>query len=161
MHILCENIYNSELLETIALIKFNIEKHTNAVKFIIYILDLEPIVRDTTKQSITYYLKENKLNNINIVDLREIPTLAGDGIFFLQAGFGYNWSNINHSTNSRNSVVLFDIDGFDDVKLVESWYTEQKTEFKKTVKKLSSKIYKTTHEFIENFIEDLSNASCF
>ena len=101
------------------------------------------------------------MDHINILVNEEIPTLTGDGVLFFQPSYGYNLSSINYSTNSRNSVVFFDFDFEMNLKEAESLYTKQKTEFKKTVKMFSSKIYKTTREFNENFIEDLLNASCF
>ena len=162
VHILGGDIYNYALVEKIALIKFNTEKYTKAVKFIIYIgTKLDRLSVDKIKQFSTYYLKEKKLDHINIVVNEEIPTLTGDGVLFFEANYGYNLSSINYSTNSRNSVVFFDFDFEMNLKEAESLYTKQKTEFKKTVKMFSSKLYKTTHKFIENFIEDLLNASCF
>ena len=50
-------IYNTELVEKIALIKFNTEKYTKAVKFIIYIgTKLDRLSVDKIKQFSTYYL---------------------------------------------------------------------------------------------------------
>lgn len=159
VHIVSGDIYSSQLLEIIAFIKYNTEQNTTT-KFIIYMINEE-------EKFFTYFLKQNELDSyrISIVyfdqDQLSFPTQTNNSIFFLNAPYSSLNSGENYSSNSRNSVVIYEHSGNeDDIKLAKSWYNRQR-EFKKTVQKFSFKIYKSNAEFYENFLDVLMNASCF
>ena len=158
VHILIGNLNTLELFEIIAFMKSNIEENNNKTKFIIYISWLFP------DEFLEYYLEENRLDYITMVYgiPKILPTQTGNGVLFIYVRYLPYITIGNYSVNSRNSVVFFDVRGFnrDSRELVEAWYNQQAV-FKKTVQKLSTKIYKDLKEFSKNFMENLLDASCF
>ena len=138
--------------------KSNIEENNNKTKFIIYISWLFP------DEFLEYYLEENRLDYITMVYgiPKILPTQTENGVLFIYVRYLPYITIGNYSVNSRNSVVFFDVRGFnrDSRELVEAWYNQQAV-FKKTVQKLSTKIYKDLKEFSKSFMENLLDASCF
>ena len=171
VHIVHGNLYVFQLLEKIALIKYNIPEFTNT-KFIIY------IPRFDKYNSVTIYLKENGLDNYNISIVNMNPyvwyfkTIQTNKkhVYFFESYLAIKENKMIFSQNLLNthsSVILFFHyktvsrsckESF--IRRTYFWYYKQKG-FKKTVKKISFKTYDTVRDFKDGFIDVLLEASCF
>lgn len=171
VHIVHGNLYVFQLLEKIALIKYNIPEFTNT-KFIIY------IPRFDKYNSVTIYLKENGLDNYNIsiVNMNTyiwyFKTIQTNKkhVYFFESYLAIKENKMIFSQNLLNthsSVILFFHyktvsrsckESF--IRRTYFWYYKQ-TGFKKTVKKISFKTYDTVRDFKDGFIDVLLEASCF